>query len=359
MKKIILSIVICATTTLTQAQKEVKVEINDIGVSYSYPALEVEFNKSITYKVMMPTALNYHRGMEVEGLFNPYGLQLPGKYVLPKQEAAYTIQVTTMGLTAAETKGDRVWEKKIPGQNPVTGYLRDYKVYFPCDVTIYKGLEIVKKVQVFGKNTPINIVFDRGFIQPSLRTSTNEGELFPFSSPAEIERLDQATIFKMLERAASWQVYAQVKSVAEDLFVNNAKETDQAKIAAIKKKKREFVFDDIDAAVEKYKSAIALIKAGNKKDADTTLESVKKTLIDLVNTKEPRIDKNVVEVLQYDIAWTYFWLGDYNNTRLWLDLYKKGTLAHYDEYSYDVLAYRLKRAAKRSKLLAANAVLNE
>jgi tetratricopeptide (TPR) repeat protein len=70
----------------------------------------------------------------------------------------------------------------------------------------------------------------------------------------------------------------------------------------VKQKNRPYNYSDIDTAVMKYRTALDSMDKGNSEACTTICLSARSVLDQVLNSNEPRVDKNVQQILYYNLS---------------------------------------------------------
>jgi hypothetical protein len=341
---------LCLSLLYGNTQKLTAIDYDYKDKKVIFPALLKELTKNDKYAVLMPTRLGYFFSQaEIEKeIWNPFlnFIEIPAKIHLVKPD--YRFEIVSPGIQNITLQDIRAYRTSLPDQNgnyqPVRGFVRDYACNFPLKLIIKNGQgQILNTVVISGVEEKHTITLHRDFIQGVAAT-------VPFSSQEEIPTLEAnyaTAIRKKMEKIVATQVFMRMSQSITYLYKNYNTYKQTYGYGFIKVKKGEqSQFPELDKVVNDYKMALDSMSEGNMVSCAQLCQNNKKIMEELLNSNDNRIDKNVKEVLYYNLshsnlltnhfedAWKYYQLfigsGVSEDSRIAREL--KGRITLYEDY---------------------------
>jgi hypothetical protein len=339
----------------TLAQKGAKTRTDTYNVNYKYPPILNSFTQITRYRVNYPKALTYHQGMECDNIFSGnYQNNLKGKNIPAPNDVEYEINVICPGISNLEIRNVRQTpEPYVTGQPDLKGWQGDVTCVFPCVFEIYvhrnDSVVLLKQIKYFDYSYVHKIAFTKKVCEPSIA----DGQSYLFTSDFETNNyFKNPGIKKILEYQIARQVYGGVTDILHQLFAYREILKEYSYYAYIRPKGRSFDYSDIDSLTELYKTALKLNNEDNYSGCDSLIKIVTNGFIKLKNSSDERIDRNVKEILDYNLAWCMFWQGNFEETNKYIAAFAAYDHLVYGNYNALItpITYRIGIRNMREKL---------
>jgi hypothetical protein len=351
MKKFFLFFILSFSLLEGRSQKMTPIDYDYKDKRVIFPALLKELTKEDKYAVLMPAKLTYHFSQsEIEReIWNPFlnFIEIKAKLHLVKPD--YQFQILSPGLQNITPQDVRAFKTSLPDHNgiyrDVRGFVRDYSCNFPLKLVIKNGQgQILHTISISGEKETHTVTLHRDFLQGV--TST-----IPFASQEEIPTLEAnyaSAIRKKMEKTIAVELFARMSQSITYLYKNYNTYKLTYGYGFIKSKKGEqSLLPELDKVVNDYKMALDSLSEDNIAGCSQLCQNNTMIMENLLNGNDSRVDKNVKEVLYYNLshsclltnhfedAWKYYLLfiqsGVSEGSRIATEL--KGRIMLYQDYN--------------------------
>lgn len=337
---------LCSTWSFAQkAAEPVKVGTDIIKCSVRFAPLDFDMaaRKETTAKNVRIPQLRYCYEPELPGLYSAAYHRAPYKY--QENEPEFEFRHTLGGLQKLEVVTD------IPtdmGTSPnfYKVYRRVFNLYFPHTLEIYQRLSGATEAKLVRR-----IVLNNGKV-PKKEEAYRTDQRAEFRSPAELDAIPMSAWYRKYELQSVTNAVSEANYIF-DILYKPYRDKPSSMIGYIKKRKRAYDFTDFDKAIEDYKLAMKTRLSETEltdRVSDSLINNSTLTFEKLLNLKEERIDANVKMMLQYDLAWCYFWKNDFEKSRTMLELARPNLVKEDFAGALNYLESNLRMLEMRAKL---------
>ncbi len=324
-KFVITSIFFFSFCSSSVGQKLANTDIESASSYTNFPALIQHIEKPTTMTAKFPTSLRYSSGNELGVNANiPGNWGLGGKWLTSEGEYQL-IFVCNGAAEIKEGKGRIVKANPNNAYDQTTCYVKDYEIFMPSYLYVLHKNDTLKVIELTSRTKAFNIVFHKGLVDDAARASGING-FAGFTNDIEAERyLPKA--FKVVELEVYKKILYILFNAERHLLKNFLTNGETTTVGYVKKKKRDYNYDDFDSTIEKYKAVLKLSKvpsAENDKIFNECIQQFEKML----NSNEARIDANVKELIYYNLGHCCARVGETAKARNYANLSAK-TLESY------------------------------
>ena len=337
-------------TLLAKAQNLAAIDYDYKDKKVIFPALLKELTKEDKYSVVMPSRLTYYFSEDeiLRDIWNPFINFIEIKARIHMAKPVYRFEVISPGIKNIALQEVRWYKTQVPDQNNISrevkGFVRDYNCNFPCKLVIKNSEgQILNTVVISGEEETFTSTLHRDFIQGS-------ATVIPFSNQEEIGTLEAnyaSAIRKKIEKSIAYQVFSRMSQSITYLYKNYNTYKLTYGYGFIKVKKGEqSQLPELDKTVADYKMALDSLSEGKNEICAQLCLNNKIVMERLLNSNDNKIDKNVKEILYYNLshsnlltanfedAWKYYSLfiqsGVSEESRIAREL--KGRINLYQDY---------------------------
>ncbi|HEX6431489.1 MAG TPA: hypothetical protein VF008_27550, partial [Niastella sp.] len=216
----------------------------------------------------------------------------------------YVCEVSAPGIKNLTAQTTHNFSTKLyePNKLPrvVDGLIRDYTCNFPCKLTIKnKAGQVIGVIDVAGENELFTIPLHKDFLEDSVRPVN------PFFSElalSDFESGNKTGISRKMEEIIAKQVFQKVVDAVNYSFYGIKTMRETYGYGLVKQKNRPYNYSDIDTAVMKYRTALDSMDKGNNETCTAICLSTRSVLEQVLSSNEPRVDKNVQQILYYNLS---------------------------------------------------------
>jgi len=293
------------------ARQPVKIDYDYVTRKLILPPLLTPVTPAEKMEFKLPKALTYHSGTYMietnilEELPGYRNLKATVNWQKPSGvQADYTCEISAPGIKNLTPKTPRNFSTKLYDQahtlKAVDGLVRDYTCNFPCKLIIKnKAGQVMTVIEIAGENEELTIPLHKDFLVDTVR------HIYPFFSEltlSEFESNNKSEINRKMEEKIARQVFQRMTDAISYSFYGVKTMRETYGYGLVKQKKRPYDYNDIDTAVIKYKIALDSMDKGNSEACNTICTGARSVLEQVLNSKEPRVDKNVEQILYYDLS---------------------------------------------------------
>lgn len=293
------------------AQQPVKINYDYVTRKLILPPLLKQVTPDEKLVLKMPAALTYHSGSYMietnilEEIVAYRNLKAGLNWQKPaSMQPDYICEVYAPGIKNLTAQTPRNFSTKLYGPNNtsrvVDGLLRDYTCNFPCKLTIKnKAGQVIGVVDIAGENEVFTIPLHKDFLVDTIKYVN------PFFSElalSDFESNNKSSISRKMEEKIAKQIFQKLVEAISISFYSVRTMRDTYGYGLVKQKNRPYNYSDIDTAVMKYKIALDSMDKGNSEACTAICLSARSVLEQVLNSKEPRVDKNVQQILYYNLS---------------------------------------------------------
>jgi hypothetical protein len=293
------------------AQQPVKINYDYVTRKLILPPLVKPVTPNEKLVLKMPAALTHHSGsymIETNILEEILAYRIM-KTALNWQKPAsmqpdYICEITAPGIKNLTPQTPRNFSTKLYELNKpprvVDGLVRDYTCNFPCKLTIKNNAgQVIGVIEIAGENEVFTIPLHKDFLEDSIRP------VIPFFSElalSDLESTNKNSISRKMEESVAMQVFEKMVKAINLSFYGIKTMRDIYGYGLVKQKNRPYNYSDIDTAVMKYRTALDSMDKGNSESCKAICLSARSVLDQVLNSNEPRVDKNVQQILYYNLS---------------------------------------------------------
>jgi len=286
------------------------------------PALKKELTSKDNYSITYPSKLAYFSySPEIEREIGYPFINLNAQQNSLK--ANYRFEVKTpgiQGITLREIKCLNALD-----QTPCTGYVREYASTFPCTLIVKNADGIViDSVIISGNTDTLVTTLHRDFLSTDNRGASPK-PIVPVSTAAQINMLESTygtAIHKKIEQIVSYQMFQKVAATITFLYKNYHNYRELFGFGFIKTKRgATSPFPEIDYVVSNFKVALDSLGKGNWQSCRSMCEANKKVLEELLARNSEVMDKNVKEIIYYNLSHAYMLTNNFEAAWKYYDLF--------------------------------------
>lgn len=349
MKKNTASLLMLLFSITAFAQKSVRVGFNSINKSIIFPAILKQLTNDDRYMFNIPSHLTYYYSSNeiINAIFSTTNaIGIKAKYNDAKPDYVFDVQMNGIeNITAAPNR----WHRD--NYDGPKGFVKDITYNFPCSLIVKsivgKEIKEIKKIEIFNKDAIFTATYEAGFYT---------GVFAPFAAQGSLDSsftLNRNNIYKTIETRIARSAYGQICQALIYLFneYNTSKMT--YSYAGVKEKKRNFDFGDIDTATVHFKNALDLYFDGKQPEAKQLFTTLADGYEKLLNSKEPRVDNNVKDMLRFNLSCSNMFLGNFTKAWDYFNTAKMYDIGPGDYYKRELRGllglYQLRNAIENSK----------
>lgn len=310
-KFLVIAMAILLPCLNVSAQQPVKIDYDYVTRKLILPPLLTPVTPAEKMEFKLPKALSYHSGTYMietnilEEMVAYRNLKATANWQKPSSmQADYTCEISASGIKNLTPQKTRNFSTKLFDQThtlkAVDGLVRDYTCNFPCKLIIKnKAGQVMSVIEIAGENEELTIPLHKDFLVDTVR------HIYPFFSEltlSDFEANNKSEINRKMEEKIARQVFQKMIDAVNYSFYGIKTMRETYGYGLVKQKKRPYDYNDIDTAVIKYKIALDSMDKGNSEACNTICSGVRSVLEQVLNSKEPRVDKNVEQILYYDLS---------------------------------------------------------
>ncbi len=293
------------------AQQPVKIDYDYVTRKLILPPLLKPATPAEKMEFKLPKALTYHSGTYMietnilEELWAYRSLKASENWQKPSgTQADYTFEVIAPGIKNLTPQKIRNFSTRLYDVThtlkAVDGLVRDYTCNFPCKLSIKnKTGQVLSEIEIAGENEVFTLPLHKDFLVDTVR------HIYPFFSELPLndyEANHKSEINRKMEEKIARQIFQKMIDAINYSFYGVKTMRETYGYGVVKQKKRPFDYNDIDTAVMKYKTALDSMGNGNNEACITLCSGARNVLEQILNSKEQRVDKNVEQILYYDLS---------------------------------------------------------
>lgn len=329
MKICVLFFVCLLAQTVLYAQNNTS--YGDVSKKFIFYPIRQQLTKDNRYTLNMPQSLSYHRGEEEieREIWNPFTSFLPIQARLHQVKGDYLFDILTTGLSGLNGQPARWYRTEVEDQNrvprEVKGYVRDFTCRFPCVLRVRnRDGETLDSIVLAGKDEVFTVTMHRDFLLAANRPEAPKAAM-PYLSEKELsdaEMLYRDALAKKAEQMVAYKVFAERLWLAMNFLYNqyNTQKQDYG-WGYVKPKNRKYDFTDLDNAIVQYRVALDSLEKGNRDACKAICSGLKATYMQMLNSNEERVDKNVKQILYYNLSYVSLLSWDYADAKRYYDLF--------------------------------------
>lgn len=322
MKKHIVSTLIGAIGLLftVYAQKPTSTDYDFSNKKVVLPAVVRNLTKEDRYAIQLPGHLSYYGRQEeiLNEIWNPFTNFIEIGAKLHQAKYNYKFLIVAQGMTDMRGQGARYIRTELRDANNVpkeaNGYVRDFSCRFPCSLVIMNaGDTVLYTIEIASKDEVFTTTMHRDFLfaenKPYYPKPAN-----PYFSEKELmdaETMYHDAVAKKVEQMIAYKVFQRVSATITHLFkdYNTYKQT--YGWGFVKTKNRVNDYTDLDQDVLQFKTALDSLENGNFSACKNLCESLASSYNGVLISGDARVDKNVKEILYYNLSHANMLAGHY------------------------------------------------
>ncbi|OQP44525.1 hypothetical protein A4H97_09120 [Niastella yeongjuensis] len=310
-KLLVIAMAILLPCIKASAQQAVKIDYDYVTRKLILPPLLTPVTPAEKMELKLPKALTYHSGSYMietnimEEMYAYRNLKATANWQKPSSMPAdYSCEVFAPGMLNLTPQKTRNFSTKLYDQThtlkAVDGLVRDYTCNFPCKLIIKnKAGQVISVFEIAGENEVFTLPLHKDFLVDTVR------HIYPFFSDltlSDFESNNKSEINRKMEEKIARQVFQKMIDVINYSFYGVKTMRETYGYGVVKQKKRPYDYNDIDTAVMKYKIALDSMDRGNSEACKTIASDARLVLEQILNSAAPRVDKNVQQILYYDLS---------------------------------------------------------
>lgn len=302
----------------TSAQKPANISYDYANKKIVFPAILPKLTKEDRYTVQLPGNLTYHSKSYVEQAWTNMFPVLPLFARLHTVKFGYKFEIVATGMFGLQPQPARYIRTELLDTNKipreVKGFVRDFTCHFPCTLLIRDAdTTVLHRIELAGRDDVFTFTLHRNF----LRGDNPSGYSLPESPyPTESDLNDIETVYsdllaKKIESILIGRFLYQAVTALSYLYKDNNIGKEIFGWGFVKTKNRQYDYADLDKGVLEYRAALDSMEDGNFAGSKAICEKLRATYTGLLQSGDARIDKNVKEILYYNLSHTSFLSGHY------------------------------------------------
>ncbi|MCG2617750.1 hypothetical protein LZZ85_25840 [Terrimonas sp. NA20] len=328
------------------AQKPTATDYDYSNKKVVLPAIIQNLTKDNRYAISVPRQLSYW-GREDEILteiWNPIATVMELSAKLHQVKYDYKFEIVASGMSDMRGQMARKIVTELTGTDNIKrearGFVRDFTCRFPCTLYIRNEKDsLLQTIEIASKDEVFTATMHRDFLMVENKPPYLKPENPYFS---EKELMDAETMYhdalaKKIEQVVASKVLERARAAISHLFrdYNTYKQT--YGWGFVKTKNRVNDYNDLDQAVARFRVALDSLEKGNFAFSRNVCDSLGVIYAGVLQANEARVDKNVKEILYYNLSHVNLLSGHFAEAR---EYYKQFIQSGVSERS--PLAYELK-----------------
>ena len=280
-------------------------------VKYKLDAAIEALTKEQTYKVVFPTELNYHKGIENTYRWDTYYMSMTAKKVKSAEQSYKTIEVVTRGLVPLGTYEDV--QVPLPTDPSRKGWVRKVDYTFPIKLVLRNAAnEIEKELILTDDKEVLHGVFHADMLTEDGAKRYGERPVVPFATAEQLLKAatsNKEAIEKRLERNQVPKFFPTIINAIETAY--DISKTPSLNLAIYKINKNDLTaYATFGSMSEKFSAALKDLTDITKKE--TALSALREcnTFYKEQLAQKDKLPADIVKLCLYHEAIASLILGD-------------------------------------------------